>query len=110
MKIVSGDCSFGAFLRKWLRHTLCETSEHLVLDVNEIEITYDLLALQLDPSGWKGDMERGRSRGREGGWKRGRAEEVRQKKKDEARQIRRRRKRRMEEARKGGGRKRGWAL
>ena len=42
--------------------------------------------------------------GREGGWKRGKAEEVRQERKEEARQIGRRRKGRKEEARQGGRR------
>ena len=49
-------------------------------------------------------MEDGRLGGREGGWKRVRAEEVRQGRKQEARQIGRRRKGRKEEARQGGGR------
>ena len=47
--------------------------------------------------GWRGDMKDGRSGGRQVGWKRGRAEEVRQNRKEEAKQIGRRRKGRKEE-------------
>ena len=49
-----------------------------ILCFNQMKMTYQLLALQLDPTrrdGWEvGD---GRERGREGGTKRGSAEEVR---------------------------------
>ena len=89
------------FSKKWLRNTVYEASDH----VNQIQMTYEgLLALQLDPPRWRGDMGDGRCGGREGGWKRGKAEEVRQERKEEARQIGRRRKGRKEEARQGGGR------
>ena len=55
--------------------TLYETSGHLILKSN---VTYELLVLQLDTNHQDGEKkEDGRWGGREGGWKRGRAEEVR---------------------------------
>ena len=72
-----------------------------------MKMTYQVLALKLDPNRRDGgEMEDRPGGGKEGGRKRGRAEEVKQGGKEEARQRGRNRKGKSEEARKGGRRKR----
>ena len=57
------------------------------LYLNQMNITYELLALQLDTNRRDGEkMEDRRWGGREGEWKGGRNEEVRQGRKEESRQ------------------------
>ena len=85
------------FSRLWLTHTVYETSGHLILESN-----YIAAACFATRPGRETEVYRGG--GREGGRKRGMAEEVRQGRKEEARQRGLTRKRRREGARQGGGR------